>query len=76
MIRKIRLVSRFMSQPGKQTIVIHILTNTSRSKSNQAIKFSQLMGYSMRNVFLKKSYTKFGGQKSYTKSKLGISLDQ
>ena len=34
-IRKIWLISKFMtSQPGKQTITIHILPNTSRSKGN------------------------------------------
>ena len=33
------------SQPGKQTIPIHILTNISRSKTNQAMKFGQLTEY-------------------------------
>ena len=46
------------SQPRKQTIVIHILTNISRSKCNQAMKFGQLMGYNMRNIFREVSYTK------------------
>ena len=33
LIRKLRLVLKFMtSQPGKQTIIIHILSNISRSK--------------------------------------------
>ena len=37
-IRKRRLISKFMtSQLGQQTISKHILTNISRSKSNQAI---------------------------------------
>ena len=36
-IRKIRLISKFMmSEPGKQTIAIHILPNISRSKDNQS----------------------------------------
>ena len=40
LIKKIRLISNFMaSQPGKQTIVKHILTNISRSKGNQTMKF-------------------------------------
>ena len=40
LIRKIRLISKFMtSQPGQQTITIHILPNVSRSKGNQAMKF-------------------------------------
>ena len=29
------------SQPGKQTIVIHILSNMSWSKSNQTMEFGQ-----------------------------------
>ena len=40
LIRKIRLTSKFMtSQPGKQTIAVHILSNMSSSKSNQTMKF-------------------------------------
>ena len=31
------------SQPGKQTITIHILPNISESKANQTIKFVQLI---------------------------------
>ena len=42
------------SQPGLQTIAIHILGNISRSKCNQAMKFGQLIEYNMRNVFLEK----------------------
>ena len=42
-------------QPGKQTVAIHILSNTSRSKRKQTIKLGQ---YNMRNNFHKKSYTK------------------
>ena len=57
MIRKIRLLSKFMtSQPEKQTIAIHILPNISRSKRNQAIKFGQFIEYNMRPIFLEKSY--------------------
>ena len=41
------------SQLGKQTIAIHILTNISRSKGNQVMEFYQLIGYNIRNVFLK-----------------------
>ena len=48
------------SDPGKQTISIHILPNISRSKDNQAMKFGQLIEHSMRNSFLEKSYTKYG----------------
>ena len=50
------------SQPGKQTITIYvILSNISRNKGNQAMKFSQLIEYSMRNIFLEILYTKCGG---------------
>ena len=44
LIRKIRLSSKFMmSQPGQQTIAIHILPNISRSKGNQTMKPGQLI---------------------------------
>ena len=62
-IRKIRLLSKSMtSQPGQQTIAIHILPNISRSKGNQAMKFGQLIEYNMRNIFLEKSYKKCAGE--------------
>ena len=42
LIKKLRLISKFMtSQPGKQTITIHILPNISRSTDNQTMKFGQ-----------------------------------
>ena len=50
------------SQPGKQTTAIKILSNISRSKGNQAIKFGQLVKHNMKNIFLEKSYTKCGGE--------------
>ena len=44
------------------------------------MKFGQLIGYNMRNIFLEKSCTKCGGEtspKSFPrKLKLSISLDQ
>ena len=68
------------SQPGKQTIAIHILSNIARSKGNQATKFGQLIEYNMRNIFLEKSYTKCNGETIprffSKKSKLNVSLDQ
>ena len=55
LIRKIRLTSKFMmSQPGLQTIAIHILPNISQSKGNQTMKFGQLIEYNKRNIFLQK----------------------
>ena len=68
------------SQSGYQTIVIHILPNISRSKSNQTMKFGQLIECNMRNIFLETSYTKCDRETSprpfFEKSKLSISLDQ
>ena len=67
-------------QRGKQTITVHILTNISRGKGNQTIKFGQLLEYNMRNIFLEKSYAKYGGETIRTpfskKPKLSLSLDQ
>ena len=44
------------------------------------MKFGQLIEYNMRNIFVKKSYTKCAGETIPTplskKSKLSISLDQ
>ena len=37
------------SQPGLQTIAIHILPNISQSKGNQTVKFCQLIEYSKIN---------------------------
>ena len=50
------------SQPWKQTIAIHILTNNSRSKGNQTMKFGQLIEHNMRNIFLEKSFALCGGE--------------
>ena len=69
-------------QPGKQTIAIHIMRNISRSKGNQTMNqtISQLIEQNMRNIFLKKPYTKYDGEtipRPFSKkSKLSISLDQ
>ena len=41
-----------MSQPGLPIIAIHICLNISRSKGNQSMKFGQLIGYNMRNIFV------------------------
>ena len=68
------------SQPGSQTIAIHILPNISRSRGNQAMKFGLLIEYNMRNIFVEKSYTKCAGETIARllskKSKSSISLDQ
>ena len=55
MIRKIRLTSKFMtSQPGLQTVTIHVLPSISQSKGNQKMKLGQLIKYNKRNIFLEK----------------------
>ena len=62
-IIKIRLISKSItSQPGEQTIAIHILPNISRTKDIQAMRFGQLIEYSTRNIFVEKSYTKCAGE--------------
>ena len=81
LIRKIRLISNFMaSHPEWKTIVIHIMTIIWRIKGNQTITFGQLIGYNLRNIFLEKPYTKFGGETSprpfFEKLKFTISLNQ
>ena len=59
---------------------MHILPNISRSKSKQTMKLGQLIEYNMRNIFLEKPSTKYGGETSprafFKKSKFSISLDQ
>ena len=46
------------SQAEQQIITIHILPNILRSKSNQAMKFGQLIKCSERNIFLYKACRK------------------
>ena len=43
------------------TIAIHILINISRSKTDQAMKFGQLIEYYSKNIFREKSYAKCSG---------------
>ena len=60
-IRKIKLISRFMtSQLGKQTVTVNILPSISRSKDNQTMRYGLLIEYNMTNTFLEKLYTKYG----------------
>ena len=49
-----------MSQPGWQTVLIHILLNISWSECNQAIKCGQLVEYNKRKIFLQKLCRKWG----------------
>ena len=50
------------SQPGKQAIAMHILPNISRRKYSPTMKLGQSREHNMRNIFLRKSYAKFGGK--------------
>ena len=48
------------SQPGLQTLTINTLPNISQSKSNQTMKFGQLIEYGKKKIFLQKSCRKLG----------------
>ena len=50
--KRAKVISRFVtSRTGKQTIVINILPDISKTKSNQTKKFGRLIEYSVRNLF-------------------------
>ena len=53
------------SQPGKQTVLIHVLPNILKNKDNQAMKFGQLRECNMKNIFLEKSYIKMWSRSYY-----------
>ena len=42
----------------KQIIAIHALSNISRRKNNQVMKFGQSIEYNVGNIFLEKSFKK------------------
>ena len=48
------------SQPGLQTIPIHILPNISQSKSNQTMRFGKLIKHNKKNIFLQKLSGEWG----------------
>ena len=50
------------SQPGSQTITIHILTNISRSKGNYTTQFGPVIEYNKRNIFHQKSHKNEAGR--------------
>ena len=65
LIRRLWLISNFMTaQIGQQIITIHIVPNISRNKGNQAMKFGQLIKYSVKNIFLQKLCRKWGKETS------------
>ena len=52
------------SQPGLQTIAIHILFNISQSKGNQTMKFGQLIEYNKGNILLQNVWRKWAKETS------------
>ena len=42
-------------QTGQQIITIHILSDISRNKDNQAMKLGQLIEHNVKNILLQKS---------------------
>ena len=48
------------SQPGYQTIAIHVLPNISESKSKHTIKLGQLIVHKKRNIFIQNLCRKWG----------------
>ena len=69
------------SQPGWQTITMHVVLNIPRNKSNQTVEIGQLIvEYNMRNISVEKFYAKCGEEtipRPFSKkTKLSISLDQ
>ena len=69
----------FFTKSSILNVLIHVLTNISRIKNNQTMKFCLVIKYNMINIFLEKSYPKCGGEtipRSFPKmSKLSISLE-
>ena len=51
LMRKLRLVSKFMtSQTGQQIITTHVFSNIARSKGKKTMKFGQLIEYDVRGI--------------------------
>ena len=78
--KKDKINLKFYDVKAWLTIVIHILSNNSRSKSNQKTKFGQFIKCNIRNIFIQKWYTKCDGETSsrafFEKLKLSIFLTQ
>ena len=68
------------SQTGQQIITMPILSNISRSKGNQSMKFGQLIEHNMGKILLEKSCKNRKGETSprpfCKQSELSISLGQ
>ena len=64
LIIKLKLILKFMtSQPGQQTIAIHIFLNVSWIKDNWAIKFGQLQSLTIEIVLIKNNAEKKAGRR-------------
>ena len=63
-MRKLKINSKFItSSPWKLTVTIHSLPKISK-KVIRTMNFVQLIEYNMKSLFLKKWYTKSGGETS------------
>ena len=63
-VRKMPWLNAMTSQPGLQTIAIHILPRISQSKDNQTMKLRQLIESNKRNFFFQKLCRKWGKETS------------
>ena len=68
----------YMAETNKQINKLNYNTQIVQYLDIQTMKFRQLIEYNMRNIFLEKSYSKFGEEASpicfYKKSELSIYL--
>ena len=46
------ILKSMTSEPGQQTVTLHILLNISQIKGNQTMKFGQVIEYPQRKNFL------------------------
>ena len=60
LIRNMKLISKFMTSiPEQQIVIIHILSDISRSNTKQTRKFGQVIEHDKRNIFLQQSWKKY-----------------
>ena len=59
--KKAKVNFKIYNTTGKQVISKQILPSISRRKSNQTMKFGQVMEYNIQNIFLETPYTKCEG---------------
>ena len=81
LIRKTRLILKFMtSQLVNKQLQYTYYPISQEVKTTRKMKFGQLIEYNMKNILVKKSYTKCVKETIprplFKKSKLSISLDQ